>query len=305
MNCETFQTILPDLGRDYPLDLRTRQDGLAHAERCPNCSARLKDEYRLVAGLGTLAESFATAEASPKIEEALLKAFQTRTIKQQAEKQGETPRVMRARPSRPSANDSPLPPRAGTLGVDSRPSPGFWNSWPVRVAAISVLVMGLAAWFSWQTTGRKPEEVVGRLKPSLTEGISRVPPSEAWPTQTAIVPETTRVHSHEPKTSQRAARKVALQTARSQNSVKHSDSNEVEEYAALDQTEIATDFLPLSYEDTSSSSLEGGQLVRVQLPRTTLLSFGFPMSEERAPEPIKADVLFGADGMARAIRFVH
>jgi hypothetical protein len=35
---------------------------------------------------------------------------------------------------------------------------------------------------------------------------------------------------------------VALQTARSQNSVKHSDSNEVEEYAALDQTEIATDF---------------------------------------------------------------
>ena len=98
---------------------------------------------------------------------------------------------------------------------------------------------------------------------------------------------------------------MALQTARSQNSVKHSDSNEVEEYAALDQTEIATDFLPLSYEDTSSSSLEGGQLVRVQLPRTTLLSFGFPMSEERAPEPIKADVLFGADGMARAIRFVH
>ena len=111
MNCETFQTILPDLGRDYPLDLRTRQDGLAHAERCPKCSARLKDECRLVTGLGTLAESFATAEASPKIEEALLKAFQTRTIKQQAEKRGETPRVMRALPSRPSANDSPLPPR--------------------------------------------------------------------------------------------------------------------------------------------------------------------------------------------------
>ena len=182
-----------------------------------------------------------TAEASPKMKR-LSSKHSKLGRSSNGGKQGETPRVMPARPSRSSANNSPLRPGAGTLGVDSRPSPGFWNGWPVRVAAISLLVMGLAAWFSWQTTGRKPEEVVDRLKPSLPEGISRVPPSEAWPTQTAIVPETIRAHSHEPKTSQRVARKVALQTARSQNSVKHSDSNEVEEYAALDQTEIATDF---------------------------------------------------------------
>ena len=137
MNCETFQTILPDLGRDYPLDLRTRQDGLAHAERCPKCSARLKDECRLVAGLGTLAESFATAEASPKIEEALLKAFQTRTIKQQAEKQGETPRVMRARPSRSSANDSPLPPAPERL---------VWTADPPQAFGIA----GQSVWLQYQ-----------------------------------------------------------------------------------------------------------------------------------------------------------
>ena len=67
---------------------------------------------------------------------------------------------------------------------------------------------------------------------------------------------------------------------------------------------IATDFLPLTYGD-SLTSLEGGQLMRVKLPRSVLASFGLPMNAERADEPIVADVLVGYDGVAHAIRFVH
>ena len=68
--------------------------------------------------------------------------------------------------------------------------------------------------------------------------------------------------------------------------------------------EIATDFIPLSY--MSAASLQdGGQIVRVQLPRSALANFGLPVNMDRYNEKVKADVLFGVDGTARAIRFVQ
>jgi len=68
--------------------------------------------------------------------------------------------------------------------------------------------------------------------------------------------------------------------------------------------EIATDFIPLSY--MSAASLQdGGQIVRVQLPRSALANFGLPVNMDRYNEKVKADVLFGVDGMAHAIRFVQ
>ena len=68
--------------------------------------------------------------------------------------------------------------------------------------------------------------------------------------------------------------------------------------------EIATDFIPLGY--MSAASLQdGGQIVRVQLPRSALANFGLPVNMDRYNERVKADVLFGVDGRAHAIRFVQ
>jgi len=69
-------------------------------------------------------------------------------------------------------------------------------------------------------------------------------------------------------------------------------------------SEIATDFFPLVNRE-SFSQLDSGQVVRVELPRSALMSFGLPMNMERAHERIKADVVVGNDGLARAIRFVR
>ena len=69
-------------------------------------------------------------------------------------------------------------------------------------------------------------------------------------------------------------------------------------------TEIATDFIPLVHGD-NLNSMESGQMVRVELPRSALVSFGLPMNMERADERIKADIVLGNDGLARAIRFVR
>jgi hypothetical protein len=68
--------------------------------------------------------------------------------------------------------------------------------------------------------------------------------------------------------------------------------------------EIVTDFLPLTY-GGSLTQMDDGQVVRVELPRSALQSFGLPVNAERAGERVKADVLLGHDGVARAIRFVR
>jgi len=70
------------------------------------------------------------------------------------------------------------------------------------------------------------------------------------------------------------------------------------------EIEIATDFLPVNYGGPMNLQ-DGGQIVRVELPRAALLSFGLPVNMARVDERVKADVVIGADGLARAIRFVQ
>lgn len=68
--------------------------------------------------------------------------------------------------------------------------------------------------------------------------------------------------------------------------------------------EVTTDFLTLDYSE-HPAPMESGQLIRVQLPRAALARFGLPVNPERADVPVKADLLVGEDGFARAIRFVR
>lgn len=68
--------------------------------------------------------------------------------------------------------------------------------------------------------------------------------------------------------------------------------------------EIATDFMPLGYLNPATLQ-DGGQIIRVELPRSSLVNFGLPVNMNRYHEKVKADVLLGADGLAHAIRFVQ
>ena len=68
--------------------------------------------------------------------------------------------------------------------------------------------------------------------------------------------------------------------------------------------EIATEFMPVGYMNAANLQ-DGGQIVRVELPRSAMASFGFPINMDRYNEKVKADVLLGVDGLARAIRFVQ
>ena len=79
--------------------------------------------------------------------------------------------------------------------------------------------------------------------------------------------------------------------------------------ASAPAEEITTGFIPLPYGSTLNLWEDGPaakiHLIRMRLPRSALLTTGLPMNEERANEPILADVLFTEDGLARGIRFVN
>ena len=63
------------------------------------------------------------------------------------------------------------------------------------------------------------------------------------------------------------------------------------------------DFVRVAQGD-SWTPLDGGRLVRIQLPRSAMRGFGLPVMEERSFEQVQADVMLSNDGLVRAIRFV-
>jgi len=71
--------------------------------------------------------------------------------------------------------------------------------------------------------------------------------------------------------------------------------------AAVTQHEVVTEFIPIVYDP---EPIERGQIVRIRLPLAALASFGLPVNEEHLEETIRADVVLGEDGLARAVRFV-
>ena len=56
---------------------------------------------------------------------------------------------------------------------------------------------------------------------------------------------------------------------------------------------------------SDQTSLQTGVVVRVEIPRATLLSMGLPMNTDRGNSLVKADVVVGDDGVPRAIRLVQ
>jgi hypothetical protein len=63
------------------------------------------------------------------------------------------------------------------------------------------------------------------------------------------------------------------------------------------------EFVPLPYGDAFGPP-ERAQVMRVTMPRAALTGLGLPLRYDRPDELIRADILFGEDSIARAIRLV-
>jgi hypothetical protein len=70
------------------------------------------------------------------------------------------------------------------------------------------------------------------------------------------------------------------------------------------RSEVALNFYQLPDTD-ELPPMESATIVRVQLPMSSLRLMGLPVNEDRAAEPVQADMLLGQDGLARGVRFVQ
>jgi hypothetical protein len=64
------------------------------------------------------------------------------------------------------------------------------------------------------------------------------------------------------------------------------------------------DFIPLPNAQGISPD-EDVNVVRVELQRAAMIPLGYEVSADRASEPVEAEVVLGADGLARAVRFLE
>ena len=165
--------------------------------------------------------------------------------------------------------------------------------WLSAIAAMLLIVMGLAM-LKIQLNGIQEQvaDIPQQTMPISTTGSKGVTP--------IVNNVASRNDSHRVETSRRRPAASFYAANNRKRPVRNDEavaSNHV-------TREVATDFMPLGYKSAASFQ-DGGQVVRVELPRSALAQFGIPVNIERYNERVKADVLFGTDGLAHAIRFVQ
>ena len=299
MNCQEFENRVETLARGALADARTLVEAAAHEETCADCAARLADERALSTGLRALASGMRGAEAPPRVEAALLAAFRARVASEGVEDAGRAG-------SAAAANVVPLTERTAARR---------W-SW-VKTAAVATLAA--AASLALFVLVRPGAEVEQRAMIEPPPGALGVRPdtevawgaaSEAEIKSPAEVEEGSAAVvgggvTHAPTERTHRASLAAAPRVRATNASYGGGGGSLAGPTTDARAqEIATEFIPLM-QGAPYPPAEESHLVRVELPRSALASFGLPVGAEAAGGRVKADVLMGEDGMARAIRFVR
>jgi hypothetical protein len=155
--------------------------------------------------------------------------------------------------------------------------PRYWSSWKLAAVAAGILILISAAAIFWKSTS------------------SRVPSRE----ERAVSPAPVNTPRHRAAPPDGRDQTAAEQPKNLPKRVRRRASVD-----SLDEVEVVTRFFPLR-EGEDLTTLDSLQVVRVELPGSALGEVGLPVDPETANEPVKADVVLGQDGLARAIRFVR
>ena len=110
------------------------------------------------------------------------------------------------------------------------------------------------------------------------------------------VPEKVSVKNIEPKS------KFVVKNQTAGLSTKEANKSSRKESLPKTATEeTKTDFIALSY----AANTDSGQIVRVKVPSSMMVSLGVATNVEKESELVSAEVVIGDDGLARAIRFIR
>jgi hypothetical protein len=163
-----------------------------------------------------------------------------------------------------------------------------WRSWSLAAAAAILIACGFIVYHTIQNGSRNEPVVIRERAPTPQASVKREAQVEKGP----IDPE--------PRRRLRAPRPRRNNRPRLNTPSIRDDSIA----AGVEESENLTDFLLLRY-GNDHEPMESGEVIRVQMPRSALITLGLPVNVERADEPVMADLLIGEDGLARAIRFVR
>lgn len=273
MNCQDFEIIVNELARRQMMQADVREQALAHSSECEACALRLADERVLTQQLCAVTIEMSEMEAPARIETELLAAFRQNKFTNQSTRR------------RPSAIQD-------------------WRYWVTAAAAVLLIVIGIAAMRSRPAPVAAENPYVPTIGPKVADNIAKPSDTVDEPKPISSPEQGTTLASHKPR-RQTNALTTQPNSANSGSGREASLADRNATVAAnYGGNEIATDFLPVGY--TSPMNLQdGGQVMRVELPRSALAGFGLPVNMDRVNERVKADVLVGPDGQARAIRFVQ
>lgn len=279
MNCEDFESNVDDLARERMMEASVLAQALAHREECQACARRLEDQRSLSFKLRALARETNSAKLPPLSNELL--------------------NVIR---SRQAVTNRPL-------SVASRRHRALIAG-AMAVAAMVLVVIAVTVIRSRSVTPvaqSLPNSSSPKNLPASV--IATVKTTDVTPPHSGPSPNKSSGSRSRRSPGKNSRRNMNLTVASVQSIAGVRGKNVTAKETAASVTsdsaaEITTDFMPVGYANATTLQ-DGGQLVRVELPRSALVAFGLPMNVNRYDEKVKADVFFSADGMARAIRFVQ
>jgi hypothetical protein len=286
MNCQRFETVIVDLADERLMDAATRAAALAHADACALCAARLSAERKMTARLNVAAAHDEAVKAPDRLKLALEAAFDEQFARQTAQ-------VVRPDFTRPAATraqrSQPSPQVSRISQISAQIS---WTRWGLAAAAAALLFLAVAA--SLMT--RQGEELKAVTTPpgATTSPSPRAaePQREEAAPPTAGENQTAPAPQSKPSTKRRSSTKGSGAPPNALAKDTTGDDEQAAEFHRL---------TPLS--ETGPQEFE--QVVRIEVPRSTLMMWGVPVNGERAAaERVKADVVIGEDGVARAIRIL-
>jgi hypothetical protein len=265
MNCEDFNNIIDELADDPPMSAAIRDAGVSHAALCPGCAAKLADARAV--GSFLLAATRAESEQAPaNVKQNLLAAFADFQRRQ-------------ATPAR-------------VVDISSRRAKRSWMAAAAAIAAVILLAMAVSIWKKASAPGRQPsgEFQANASGTPASPGVNDLEPGSA-PVKKSSLGEKPGLSSRIPGNNSRKAKRVTPDSG--------SPGQAIETVA-----QSAGQYVPLTYL-AQGMSIDSGTVVRVELSRSALASLGFRGGVEGTAESVKAEVILGDDGVARAIRLVE
>jgi hypothetical protein len=176
-------------------------------------------------------------------------------------------------------------------------------SWAKTIAVASMAAAAALALFVPVSHDASRQAPVRRAMIEPPPNTNGGPPTVARNTTTENVAEGVEPH-HTPEVFRAAPPRTAFTPRTRATNISYNRGGGSRPAEAAAAPEVATDFITLGHAGPYTQT-EEGHLVRVELPRSALASFGLPVNAEASGGSVKADVLMGQDGIARAIRFVR